>query len=39
MTDSEILNEIREWVEELKEYDVLTNPILKGLLIILKEEE
>ena len=39
LTDGEILDLIYDWVENLTEYEILTNPILNELLLILKDNE
>jgi len=39
LTDGEVLDLIYSWVEEKTEYEILTNPILEELIIILKENE
>ena len=37
LTDSEVLDLIYNWSEELTEYEIMTNPILNGLINILEE--
>jgi len=37
LTDSEVLDLIYDWSEELTEYEIMTNPILNGLINILEE--
>jgi len=39
LTDGEVLDLIYNWVENLTEYEILTNPILNELLLILKDNE
>jgi hypothetical protein len=39
LTDGEVLDLIYNWVENLSEYEILTNPILNELLLILKDNE
>jgi len=39
LTDGEVLDLIYNWVENLTEYEILTNPILNKLLLILKDNE
>jgi len=39
LTDSEVLDLIYDWSEELTEYEIMTNPILNGLLNILEENK
>jgi len=39
LSDSDILNEVTEWIENKTEYELLTNPVLKELLDILYKRE
>ena len=39
LTDGEVLDLVYDWVENLTEYEILTNPILNELLLILKDNE
>ena len=39
LTDGEVLDLVYDWVENLTEYEILTNPILNELLLILKDYE
>ena len=39
LTDGEVLDLIYNWAEELTEYEIMTNPILNGLLNILEENK
>jgi len=39
LTDGEVLDLIYNYVEDLTEYDILTNPILKDLIKIIKDND
>lgn len=39
LTDGEVLDLVYDWVENLTEYEILTNPILNELLLILKDNQ